>query len=100
MNFDESSQEFVMEPQDFVVLNLPREIERWAMEDIGPVIEEVTKAQARIDGMDETEFPLGSNRQEMQSKKMVQQKLLGVIKNVLSEHVSVDDSSFDQLLDE
>jgi hypothetical protein len=100
MNFDENTQEFVLEAQDFAVLNLPRELDRYSMSEANPLIEAVAQAQTRVEGIDETEYPLSSNRAEVRASKLLQQRILGQIKNVLAEHVAIDASGIDTFFEE
>ncbi len=100
MNYDKTTQEFVLEPKYFAVLGAPMDLGRWPMTDASHLLDEVDAAQVRINDMDETQFPYGTRRHQMRALAREQGKTLRQIRGVIAAHVQIDDSELDRFFEQ
>lgn len=100
MQFDYGSQEFVLDLGDRTLLQVPEEMSRWPKQEWSLLAETVSRAQTRVDGMDETLYPQGVMRSEMRSRILRNCENIASMKKLISQHVEIDTSEIDTFFGE
>lgn len=100
MDYSEKDNGFVLDGTDRRLLNISEDVVVWPLDAIEHLIDKLGDTQSRLNSRDDgvKDWPRGALRNAEEASIQRDNALLNVIRTKVGEHITLDDSVYDALL--